>query len=164
MKQLQGNLGLSPYKPKGIRQVLVVPQRGEEGTQKQRKQRENTMEPRELTSLTRIERLEKQAQEQEIAQREKEERKAERKRKRDKKEAENEEKKRRKIEQHQKEMPITQLLIQKGYMVEGGALTIALIDSFAKKNHLGRLGQSRPERVERLLEFLAQQQERVWLS
>jgi len=74
------------------------------------------MEPRELTSLTRIERLEKQAQEQEIAQREKEERKAERKRKREKKEAENEEKKRRKIEQHQKEMPITQLLIQKGYM------------------------------------------------
>jgi hypothetical protein len=163
LEQLKGNLGLSPAKPKGIQQYLTVPQRTEEGSTKKRKQRENTSEPRELTSLSRMEMLEKQDEERRQTQKEKEERKQDRKRKREEKEVEKQEKKRQKGEQIQKEMPIRQLLMEKGYLKEGGTPTITMLDLFAKKNSLGRLGTTRADRVDHLLRIIAGEKERVWV-
>lgn len=161
-QSLRDRLGLSPRKPQGIQRFLVVPQR-EAAPQKRKTQRENTTEPRELTSLTRIEALEKQEQERKEQQQQKEQRKEERKRKREEKENEKQEKKKQKIEQNEREKPIIQLFITKGYMKEGERLTVPILTGFFQKNDLGRFRATREEKISALLGVLSEEPGRVWL-
>ena len=117
---------------------------------------------RKTQKMDRIERLEQQEEERKKALKEKEEKKEERKRKREEKDAKEQEKKRQKIEQNRHELPIIQLIIQKRYMEDGGALTISIIKSFTKANNLGCLGKTRAEMVSSLLQILEREKERAW--